>query len=267
MPEHAKQNFLQTALDAARAAKEVTMFYYERKQTVNVEVKTDQSPVTVADREAERAIVETIKKRFPDHGVLAEEGGRNQNQSDYLWVIDPIDGTKTYARKVPFFATLIALMFQGEAECGVSLAPALGELMYAAKGGGAFLNDSPVSVSSIRDLSQATVGTADMRLFAERKLSSSLLDFLKHTYQHRIYGTFYNLHLLASGRSDVAISLDLKPWDLAALAVIVREAGGSLTSLKGEPLGDGASTLLATNGILHEKVLRHFNVKELQKIS
>ena len=141
------EQFLAVALEAVDGAEEVIDKYY--LDDIRATLKADQSPVTIADKEAERVIRQVISESFPEHGVLGEEDGQTASSSEYLWVIDPIDGTKNYMRKVPLFATQLALMKNGEVVVGVSNAPALGELMYARKGGGTYLNGEKAQVSGI----------------------------------------------------------------------------------------------------------------------
>lgn len=140
-------DYLKVAIEAAKAA-EPTILNYFSKET-SIDLKEDQSPVTVADKESEQIIRGVISNAFPDHGFLGEEGNNTNSDTEYLWIIDPIDGTRNYIREIPLFATEIALMKNGELILGVSNAPALKELMYAEKGFGAYLNDELVKVSEV----------------------------------------------------------------------------------------------------------------------
>jgi histidinol-phosphatase len=222
-------------------------------------LKEDQTPVTIADQESEKVIIDVIKKAFPDHGFLGEESGSNQNTSGYLWIIDPIDGTKNYTRQVPIFGTEIALMKDRELIVGVSNAPAIHELMYAEKGQGAYLNDQVVKVSSIDALNESYVSFGNLKAFEYNKQLQSLLDLSKQTRAFRGYGDFWSYHLLAQGRIDVVIEAALKIWDIAALKVIVEEAGGTMTNIGGRPITIQTNSTIATNSKLHHQIIDTFN--------
>src|SRR5262245_63888026 len=152
---------LGAALDAARAAADVIRGFYQRN--VKIEVKADKTPVTEADVRSEEAIRALLTQRFPSYGFYGEETGKSQMDAEHLWLVDPIDGTKSFVRECPFFSTQIALMRGGELVLGVSSAPACDELAWAEKGAGAFLNGQPIKVAAIRELSQAIVSTGNLK--------------------------------------------------------------------------------------------------------
>lgn len=242
------QAFLDKAVEAARAAEEVIRHYYQGD--FEVEKKSDASPVTAADIESERAIKAVLSQSFPEHGFYGEELGRQSADADYVWLIDPIDGTKSFVRGYPFFSTQIALLHNGELVCGVSNAPLFngGELAAAAKGGGAVLNGEPIEVSTVDALAEATLSIGNVATLAASPRWPRLGDLIGRVHRIRGYGDFYHYHLLASGRIDLVIESDVNILDIAALTVILREAGGEITDLEGAPVGLETTSVFAGNG-------------------
>lgn len=254
----ANSQHLSTAIEAVTAAQEVLNKYYQAD--VRAQIKADKSPVTIADQEAERVIQKTISAVFPSHSFLGEETGstkseENPQESEYLWIIDPIDCTKHYLRQIPLFATELALMKDGEIILGVSNAPKLGELIYAEKGRGAFLNNEPISVSNISKLEQAYLSYSGIGYFQSRGIMENLLKLEQETLGHRGIGDFWSYHLLAQGKIDIMIEAETKIWDVAAVTIIVEEAGGKVTDLQGKPVNLKTNSVLASNGLLHQKLI------------
>ena len=253
----ARSQELTTAIEAIRAAEKVIRQHY--LQEVEVRLKPDESPVTVADVEAEKAIRKIITEQFPTHGFYGEETGKHNADADYLWLIDPIDGTKSFVREYPFFSTQIALMHKGELILGVSNAPIFGEMAWAERGSGAFLNDKPISTSRIDKLSQSTLSTGNIKTLANNdKLWAGYAQMVRCVSRTRGYGDFYHYHLLAAGKIDAVVESDVNILDIAALAVIIEEAGGQFTQLDGQPIDLDTTTVLASNKILHDTVLNAF---------
>jgi len=254
-----KSKYLTVALEAVKAA-ETPIFKY-LDESVAVELKPDQSPVTIADREAEEIIKQTIHAHFPDHTFFGEEGEKANlnNHAGYTWIIDPIDGTKSYLRKNPLFATQLALMHGGELIIGVSNAPMLGELIYAEKGKGCFFNDKPVRVSDIDEVKDAYMSFGSLKYFEQTSTDTVLMELAKEVRWARGIGDFWSYHLLAQGKLEIMIEPVTKLWDIAAMAVIVNEAGGKLTQLNGNPITFSATTALATNGRIHDEIVARLN--------
>ena len=250
--------FLTVALEAAKNAEEIITAYYTG-DAMKVELKPDETPVTLADRGAEKAIRETIKQVFPDHGFLGEEYGIEEGSSPYVWIIDPIDATKNYIRKIPIFGTQIALMKGEELILGVSNAPLLNELLYAEAGDGAFLNGEPITVSGVTHPEDAMVCHGGLKWFVEKGTFPGIYDFINDAARTRGFGDFYMYHLVASGRADAVVEAAISIWDIAAITVIVREAGGKVTDIQGQAITTDTNSLVATNGILHNTVLNYFN--------
>ncbi|WP_233544099.1 inositol monophosphatase family protein [Salinisphaera sp. Q1T1-3] len=249
--------YLEVAVEAARAAEAVINQYYHGE--FEVERKADASPVTVADIESERVIKATLAEAFPDHGFYGEELGRESIDADYVWLIDPIDGTKSFVRGYPFFSTQIALMYRGELIVGVSNAPAFngGELACAARGCGATLNGAPIQVSEVDTIAETSLSMGNIGALGASAAWPDIGRLVGDVHRIRGYGDFYHYHLLASGRVDAVIESDLNILDIAALAVILREAGGDVSELGSGPLDLETRTLLATNGRLREQVVTY----------
>ncbi|HMM58094.1 MAG: inositol-phosphate phosphatase [Xanthomonadales bacterium PRO7] len=247
---------LVVARDAAAAAADVIRHHYARG--VNVETKSDATPVTIADREAEIAIKNVLRAAFPDHAFYGEEFGR-EGAGDYLWLIDPIDGTKAFVRGYPMFSTQIALMHRGELVLGVSSAPWYGETAWARRGGGAWLDGKPIRVSAAREFDAGTaISIGNVKTLTRDARWAVLGELIRRSGRIRGYGDFLHYHLLASGRIDLVIESDVNILDIAALAVIVREAGGVFSDLDGrEPTLDTTSVLAGTSE-LHAQALALF---------
>ncbi len=244
---------LHVALEAARAAGEISRDYYQGNFTV--ETKADMTPVTQADVECEAAIRELILGRFPDHGIYGEEMGRTRGDAEYLWLVDPIDGTKGFVRQYPFFSTQIALMHNGEIVLGVSSAPMMKELAWAEKGIGAYLHGERLAVSSIDDPQRAAVSTGNLKSLAKSAGWDKLGEIVALADRIRGYGDFYHYHLLAAGKIEAVIESDVNILDIAALSVLVTEAGGVFTDLNGNPPGIGTRSVLAAAPALHAHYL------------
>lgn len=244
---------LQAALDAARAASEVIRAFYGKSPRVRI--KPDASPVTEADVRAEEVIRASLSERFPGYGFYGEETGRHAMEAESIWLVDPIDGTKSFVRELPFFSTQIALLRGGQLLLGVSSAPAYGELAWAEQGGGAFLNERPIRVSSVSTLADAFVSMGNLKTLAGSAQWGRVGSLIGKVSRVRGYGDFVHYHLLARGSLDVVIESDVNILDIAALSVIVREAGGTFTDLSGAAVGLHTTSVLATNGPLHAAVL------------
>jgi len=244
---------LSAALDAAQAAAELIRGFYRSSPAVRT--KPDDSPVTEADVRAEEAIRTILAGRFPGYGFCGEETGRHAMGAESIWLVDPIDGTKSFVREMPFFSTQIALMRAGELVLGVSSAPAFDELAWAEAGGGAFLNQRPIRVSAVRELERAFLSTGNVKSLAGSAVWGRLGALIARTDRTRGYGDFVHYHLLARGALDVVIESDVNILDIAALAVLVREAGGTFTDLTGAAVNLDTSSVLASNGQLHAAVL------------
>lgn len=243
---------LQVALRAADAAEAVIARHFRAK--FDIEIKADASPVTIADREAEQAILGVLRAHFPDHAVYGEEYGRS-GDSDFLWLIDPIDGTKAFVRGYEVFSTQIALMHRGELVLGVSSAGQFGERAWARRGGGAWLNSERVRIGAAQTLAEAQLSIGNIKtLAADSRRFGNLGELILGANRTRGYGDFLHYHYLARGAVDAVIESDVNILDIAALAVIVREAGGVFSELDGGALTLDTRSVLAAVPALHESL-------------
>ena len=244
---------LLAALAAARAAAEISRDYYAGNFTVTT--KADLTPVTQADVECEQAIRDIVLERFPEHGFYGEETGRSQSDAEFVWLVDPIDGTKGFVRQYPFFSTQIALMHRGRIVLGVSSGTMLDELAWAEAGSGAWLNGQRLRVSDVDEMDRAAVSTGNLKSLALSEGWAKLAEIVARADRIRGYGDFYHYHLLAAGKIEAVIESDVNILDIAALSIIVSEAGGRFTDLNGDPVGLETRSVLATNGTLHDDYL------------
>jgi histidinol-phosphatase len=244
---------LQTALDAAEQAAAIALSLY--RHNLEVRTKSDKSPVTEADVRCEIAIREIIESRFPAHGFHGEETGSIRGDAESLWLVDPIDGTKAFVREYAMFSTQIALMRGGELVLGVSSAPAYGELAFAERGRGAYLNGKALGVSQVATVEAAALSAGNLKSLATSSKWARYGALLSRLSRIRGYGDFLHYHLLAAGKIDAVIESDVNILDIAACAAIVTEAGGRFTDLSGASLSLDSTSVLASNGRLHELLL------------
>ncbi len=248
---------MQAALDAADAASTLIRAAY--RGNFAVEYKADASPVTEVDVAAERAIKAILQSRFPDHGFYGEELGQQSIDAEYLWLIDPIDGTKSFVRGYPAFSVQIALMQRGQLILGVSSAPCwnggAGETIHAEAGGGAWLAGERLQVAGTSAIEHTTLSTGNLTRLARSEAWSRLGALIPRLHRLRGYGDFIHYHWLASGRLDAVVESDVNILDIAALSVIVREAGGVFTDLEGAPLTLATTSVLAAVPALHGPLL------------
>ena len=248
--------FLKAAIQATKRAEKLILEYFTKQPRVHR--KPDRSPITRADREAEKLIKETLKAAFPSHNFLGEEYGAENTGSKFTWVIDPIDGTKNFTRKLPYFTTEILLMKGKELILGVSNAPGLFSLAFAEKGSGAYVNRKRVTVSKIDSLPDAYVSLGGVKYFDQTKQTKRMFFLVNQAYAYRSFGDAWAYHWLAEGKLDVIAEASVKIWDIGAVALIVEEAGGQVSDLRGKPLTLSSTSILATNGKLHKPVLDIF---------
>ncbi|HEU5001407.1 MAG TPA: inositol monophosphatase family protein [Actinomycetota bacterium] len=223
--------------------------------------KADGTLVTETDRLIEATLRERIAARFPEHSVFGEEGGgpaAAAGSGAPCWIIDPIDGTNNFAWGIPIFGSLIALAVDGEVAVGVASAPALGERYWAALGERAFMNGSPISVSTVPSVSEGRLVFATWEEWVQAGLAGAWGDLLARCKRSRGFGDFWAHMLVARGAADAMAEPELELWDVAALIPIVTEAGGRITDFAGQPLRavPGKTSCLTTNGRLHAEILQ-----------
>lgn len=246
-------DLLDVARRAAEIAGEVIMPLYAAG--TSVELKADRTPVTAADRGAEEAMRAFLERECPAHGILGEEFGAKAGDGRHRWILDPIDGTKSFIHHVPLFGTLVALERDGEAVVGVIACHAAGETAYAARGLGAFLNGEPARVSGVTSLAEATVSMTSYSRIS-RLYPAGFRKVVDGSGLARAWGDCYGYLMVATGRVDVMLDPEMSIWDAAALYPVITEAGGRITTWSGEDrLGD---SVIATNGLLHDEVVAAF---------
>jgi histidinol-phosphatase len=245
---------LELALELADLADGVSLGYFQRQASLVVESKADLSPVTQADREVEQVLRRRIAEARPGHAVVGEEYGQTASTAGSRWILDPIDGTRKFVRGMPGWATLIALEDEGEMMVGVASAPALGRRWWAARGLGAFADGQPIHVSSVPTLAEAHVTHGALEGWVRAGRAPQLGALAEQSWGTSGYGDFWIHMLVAEGAAEAAVEIEAAIWDLAALKVIVEEAGGRFTDINGANTA-ASGTGISTNGLVHDAVL------------
>jgi histidinol-phosphatase len=240
------------AVEAARKAGDLARTYYET--TFDVEHKADNSPVTIADKQAEELVRGMVSKAFPNDGFLGEEYGNQPGSSGFRWIIDPIDGTKSFIRHVPIWATLIGLEYKGEQIGGITYIPVFDMMYRALRGGGAFVNERPIHVSKVSKLADSLLCYSSIGWFTRAGREKTFMELAGRTWRQRGYGDFYGFVLVAEGAAEVMVEHGVNPWDVAATKAIVEEAGGRFTDWDDNPTIHRPD-VLATNGHVHAETL------------
>jgi myo-inositol-1(or 4)-monophosphatase len=242
----------------AEASASVIMNYFGKKQ-LGTEFKADESPVTLADREAERVMREMIEARFPTHGILGEEWGNTRANAEFVWVLDPIDGTKSFITAVPLFGTLIGLLYQGKPVLGCIHQPVLKQLMIG-NGRQTTLNGEAVHVRSCPALAQATLLLSDPLHPAKYQNGAAYDALCQQVRIVRSWGDCYGYLLLAAGWADIVIDPIMNPWDYLPVVPIVQGAGGIITDWQGAPVDHAnANSIVAAGPELQAEVVRLLN--------
>jgi len=251
-------SYLETAIDIARESGALLATYFERR--VAFELKGDFDLVTEADRASERLVVERLRSHFPSHSIVAEEGGGHQGKSGYRWYVDPLDGTTNFAHGYPVYNVTMGLEQDGEMLIGVVFDPSRQEMFSAERGAGAYLNNRRIRVSAARRLADSLVSTG----FPSRKRHQNVNIHFYHQMAMATHGVrrggsaALDLAYVASGRLDAFWEFGLNPWDMAAGTLLVTEAGGRCTDMKGGVHGMKSPHLLTDNGAIHEETLALF---------
>jgi histidinol-phosphatase len=240
------------AIDITRRAAQLALGYFDTG--IVVDYKRDSSPVTAADRETEQALRTALQEAFPGDGFLGEEYGDSPGTTGYRWILDPIDGTRSFVRDVPLWATLVGLEYKGEMIAGVVDAPALGHTYHALRGNGAYRNERRIRVSDQADLAKSIVYYSSLSWFLKAGKEQNFLSLVRQSEKQRGYGDWYGFMLVAQGSGEVMVEHGVHAWDVGAIAPIVEEAGGRFSDWDGK-LDIHAPDTLATNGRLHDRVL------------
>ena len=245
------RNRYEVAVEAARHAGDLALGYFDRD--IDVVWKQDASPVTIADRNAEALLRNTLLKQFPADGFLGEESGDTPGRSGYRWIIDPIDGTRSFVRGIPLWATLVGLEFRGDLIAGVCRVP-LKQTFRALRGDGSFRDERRIRVSEVDTLAKAHVYYSSISWFKRAGIDRQFLDLVDRTERQRGFGDFYGFVLVAQGSGEAMLEHGVHAWDVAALIPIVEEAGGKMTTWDNTVDIERPDTL-ATNGLLHDEFL------------
>lgn len=247
---------LEFALDAAWQAGRITLGYYQ--SGVTVERKGDNSPVTIADKQAEQKLRSLIQTHWVDHGIIGEEYGAEPGKSSLTWIIDPIDGTKSFIHGVPFYGVLLALVDGETPLVGVAHFPALNETIYAAQGMGCYWNGRRAHTSSVTELKDAALMASDLTTFEAWGKGAEWDRLVESTYIQRTWGDSYGYALVATGRAEIMVDAVMNVWDCAPFGVIMPEAGGTFTDWKGTSTIHGGESV-GTNGALFNTVMQTIN--------
>jgi histidinol-phosphatase len=243
--------YLQAVAEVARIAGAIALGHYRQK--VDIETKTDGTPVTIADREAETAARQWIESKFPQDGILGEEFPDVRADSKYRWIIDPIDGTKSFIRDVPLWGTLVAVAQGHDIIAGAAFFPAVSEIIVGAEGCGCWCNDARARVSDVADLSKAVILTSATPFSTDGVVSARWSRLEESALASRTWGDCFGYLMVATGRAEVMADPVLSSWDIAAFLPIVKEAGGVITDFRGDVTAFGGSAI-ATNGALARTV-------------
>ncbi|MCC7535553.1 MAG: hypothetical protein HUU20_06465 [Pirellulales bacterium] len=237
--------------EVCRAGEEALSLF---RAGVLIEKKPDRSPVTNADQRVEARLRGFLARTFPDHGFLGEESGESEGKAAFRWIVDPIDGTRAFMRGLPSWSLLVGLEAEGVPVVGVSLLPALGALFVGVRGDGATRDGRPLRVSSIERLEDAMIMHGGLEQFTEQGRSQMLIELGRRAYSARGFADMMGHAAVLEGKADAVVDPRVKPWDLCAVAVLLREAGGRLTDFNGNETIYGGDAL-ATNGRIHDELL------------
>jgi myo-inositol-1(or 4)-monophosphatase len=253
------ETYLKTAMEIAREAGGLLLEHF--RQPLEITYKRRSDLVTEADRRSETLIVERLRSYFPDHAIVAEEGGGQKTGSDYCWYVDPLDGTTNFAHGFPVFSVALGLAYHGEVVAGVVYDPTRDELFAAEGGAGAFLNGQRLRVSNTGDLAECLVATGFPPFATNHDLNIEFyFRFTQLTHGIRRAGSAaLDLCSVAAGRFDGFWELKLNPWDKAAGSLLVKEAGGLVSGITGKPFNLLGDDVLASNGLVHDQMLRVFS--------
>lgn len=240
------------AIDITRRAGKLAMRYFDTALTV--EFKGDLSPVTIADRETEQALRTGILDAFPGDGFLGEEYGDTPGTTGFRWILDPIDGTRSFVRAIPLWAVLVGLEYNGELIAGVVDAPCLGHTYHALRGNGSYRDDRRIRVSEQSDLSKSLVFYSSLSWFVKAGREQQFLNLVRRSERQRGFGDWYGFLLVAQGSGKVMVEHGVHAWDVAAIKPIVEEAGGRFSNWDGQQ-DINRPDVLVSNGKLHDEVL------------
>jgi histidinol-phosphatase len=241
------------AVETTQKAGRLALGYFD--SGIDVEWKKDKSPVTLADRAAEKYLRETLLSKFPCDGFLGEEFGDQPGTSGFRWIVDPIDGTRNYIRGIPIWGTLVGLTYRGKTIAGVIDVPAMGQTYRALRGDGAYRGERRLHVSRVNKLAEATIFYTSLSWFQRAQRMDAFLELSLQTQVQRGFGDFYGHMLVAQGSGELMIEAGVHVWDVAAIQPIVEEAGGRFSDWDGNDTIERPDVVIS-NGALHDETLR-----------
>lgn len=250
------EKLLEFAIKTVKKSNAITLKHYNKK--IKFHLKDNLSPVTIADIKCEKFIIGRINEKYPKHSILAEEHGNSVNEAEFKWIIDPIDGTKNYMRRYPFWGTLLALEYNGEIVLGVISMPLINEFIYASKGKGCYYNNKRSKVSKIRSIKDSYLIHGGLDYILTEPYRNNFLNLAGQAYYNRGFGDCHGHSFIINGRAEMMIDPHVAPYDVAPIKICVEESGGRFTDLKGNKTIYGGNALV-TNGKVHDAVLRVLN--------
>lgn len=257
-----ENEFLQTGLEAIKQASKIILKYYQNLESSDIEMKKDDTPVTIADKKAEEIIRSVISKAYPDHSFIGEEKPNVNNSSEFTWVIDPIDGTRYFTKGWPYFTTELALLKGSEVIVGISFNHIMKETLTAIKGQGSFLNGNiKLIVGTVSNLKDAYISTGSLKYFQDVDRVNQLITLNKNIAQLRSFEESRGFRLLCQSKLDGMVMALGKSWDFAGISLIIEEAGGVITTFSGDAIDFNSvtsQTMIAANPKLHPKILKYF---------
>lgn len=256
MKEKHIKKLLNFSLDLIKKCNHISLKYY--KKTIKPEYKKDNSPVTIADKKCEKFLISEIKKKYPGHSFLAEESGGEEKNSEFKWIIDPIDGTKNFMRNFPFWGTLLALEYQGEVIMGVIALPAMKQVICAGKGLGCWQNGKRVKVSKTDSIEKSYFIYGGIEYITKQPYKDKFLELVDKSYYDRGYGDCFGHTLVINGKAEFMLDPHVSPYDVAPIKICVEEAGGIMTDLEGNKTIYSRG-VLTSNGKMHEELLKFIN--------
>jgi len=251
------EKYIEFAEKMAKVSAEVILSYYN--SDFAVDIKEDNSPVTIADKRAEKLMRDMIIEKFPDHGIIGEEYGEYNKDAEYTWVLDPIDGTKSFVNRVPLFGTLIALMKNNKPVLGVINLPVLQELIIGAVSRPTTFNGKEISVNNTVSLKDSLLLCTDLLDVEKYQNLESFLSLAKQVKLYRNWGDCYMYSMLARGLADIAIDPVMNYWDIQALVPIIQGAGGIITDYQGNTVNEESTSIIASSSGLHSQVVKLLN--------
>lgn len=256
MKEKHIKKLLNFSIDLIKECNDISLKYY--KKTIKPEYKKDNSPVTIADKKCEKFLISAIKKKYPEHSFLAEETGEQDKNSEFKWIIDPIDGTKNFMRNFPFWGTLLALEYRGEIIMGIIALPAMKQMIYAGKGLGCYQNGKKIKVSSTDTIDKSYFIYGGIEYITKQPYKDKFLELVDRSYYDRGYGDCFGHTLVINGKAEFMLDPHVSPYDVAPIKICIEEAGGVMTDLAGNKTIYSRG-VLTSNGKMHDEILRILN--------